>query len=166
MQSGTFDSEKSFGIVVGLGLNKSIQLLSFKSQANEQHSTQKGETMEKATCSRCDGKGVINWSRVANGVCFLCSGTGKVTGLAKIDKSKVDPEVRKKCEWILDAQRDKYENLDYAMLEKIRNFAHHYTMSAGAYDAYGDTVLDAWRDFGEAFFQKAMRAKLDAHYAK
>lgn len=122
--------------------------------------------MTKATCSRCDGRGVVSWSRVANGVCFLCKGTGQVTGLPAVDKGKVDPEVRKKCDWILNAQRDKYKNLSFEKLEKIRDFAHRYTMAAAAYDAYGDTVLDAWFAFGEEFFQKAQRAKLAEFYGK
>ena len=43
-----------------MGLNKSIQLLSFKSQANEQHSTRKGETMESYRITYADG----NWETV------------------------------------------------------------------------------------------------------
>lgn len=30
------------------------------------------------TCAKCDGRGRLNWTRVANGVCFVCKGTGKL----------------------------------------------------------------------------------------
>lgn len=30
------------------------------------------------TCGKCDGKGRLNWTRVADGVCFWCKGTGRI----------------------------------------------------------------------------------------
>ena len=33
-------------------------------------------TTVKATCGKCNGKGRLTWTNVANGVCFVCEGAG------------------------------------------------------------------------------------------
>jgi hypothetical protein len=36
-------------------------------------------------CGKCNGKGKLSWTRVANGVCFVCQGSGKLVA----DESEV-----------------------------------------------------------------------------
>jgi len=33
-------------------------------------------TTVKATCGKCNGKGRLSWTSIANGVCFVCDGSG------------------------------------------------------------------------------------------
>lgn len=35
------------------------------------------KTTTKAECAKCNGRGVLSWTRVANGVCFQCGGSGR-----------------------------------------------------------------------------------------
>jgi hypothetical protein len=36
------------------------------------------KTTTKVDCSKCSGRGNLSWTRVANGVCFVCGGAGKL----------------------------------------------------------------------------------------
>jgi DnaJ-class molecular chaperone len=51
------------------------------------------------TCPRCDGKGQISgYSHVMNGVCFKCSGAGKVNNKPRKPRAqrKPDPAIAKR----------------------------------------------------------------------
>ena len=36
-------------------------------------------TTERVTCPKCDGAGTLTWTSYANGVCFECAGSKKIT---------------------------------------------------------------------------------------
>ena len=43
-------------------------------------------TLTTATCGKCDGKGVLSYyGHIANGVCFDCQGTGKISWKDRTD---------------------------------------------------------------------------------
>ncbi len=45
-------------------------------------------------CGKCDGKKTLSWTRIANGVCFQCNGTGVlVVDSVEIAKIKLDRKV-------------------------------------------------------------------------
>jgi hypothetical protein len=35
-------------------------------------------TTVRVECGKCSGRGSLTWTRVANGVCFACEGTGRI----------------------------------------------------------------------------------------
>lgn len=64
------------------------------------------------TCGKCDGKGTLSWTRVANGVCFWCHGTGRIAADSSLtdDKwyrivsatDKTHTITQKQASWIID----------------------------------------------------------------
>ena len=50
-------------------------------------------------CEKCNGTGLLSWTKYENGICFDCNGTGIVTDIIK----EYTPEHKAK----LDAQRAK-----------------------------------------------------------
>lgn len=113
------------------------------------------------TCPKCDGLGTIAaFGHYAQGVCFGCNGAGTLKVDLEAKKAALTPYCRERCEFILKATEETWDGLSYARLAKARDFAHSYRMAPGAREAYGASVLEAWRATGEAHFMAAQERRL------
>ena len=63
------------------------------------------EMTVKATCGKCNGKGRLSWTRIANGVCFVCGGVGHL--LADEGKVKAAKSSRANVIGVIKANLDR-----------------------------------------------------------
>lgn len=116
-------------------------------------------------CFKCAGKGTIEgFGHVAQGVCFQCKGTGKLTINVTATRGKVPAWIQKKADFILAADENSFAGLSFERLSNARDFAHNYVMNAAARELYGDSVHTKWFEVGEPHFQSAQTDKLQNWY--
>jgi hypothetical protein len=118
-------------------------------------------------CWKCDGAKTISaFSHYANGVCFGCNGTGKMT--VKVTKEtfeQMGEGTRRKAEWVLKATEEQMANLSWEQMVKCFDFCYHYMMNPHARDVYGMSVLEAFREKGRKYFHAMQQERLEAWYA-
>lgn len=106
------------------------------------------------SCGKCGGLGKIRaFSHIANGDCFDCGGTGRLKAI-QIAAPALTEYQKVRCEWIMNATRERYEPLSLSTLLKIRIFAHWPVAT------YPD-LLTMWREHGEPVFQAKQEYALD-----
>ena len=120
--------------------------------------------MQNIPCPKCDGSGRIGaFGHIANGVCFMCEGSGLVQ--VETFRAKISAENVIRAEWVLRSTEANYVGMTYAKLFKVRDFCHG---GFGLQEAF-PTLLAHWRLVGEPSFQAAQeirRQALDAHFAQ
>jgi hypothetical protein len=118
-------------------------------------------------CWKCDGAKTISaFSHYANGVCFGCMGTGKMT--VKVTQEKLEAmgdDTRRKAEWVLKATEEQMASLSFEQMMKCFDFCYHYMMNPDARDVYGMTVKDAFDQKGRKYLREMERERLEAWYA-
>jgi uncharacterized protein with HEPN domain len=118
-------------------------------------------------CWKCDGAKTISaFSHYANGVCFGCMGTGKMT--VKVTQEKLEAmgdDLRRKAEWVLNATEEQMEKLTWEQISRCLDFCCHYVMNADARDVYGMSVKEAFEKKGRNRFRQLQQERSDAWFA-
>lgn len=79
---------------------------------------------QRITCPKCNGAKALDWCMgVANGTCFECAGTGRIT-VAALSKSKTAKLLANKALYTAD---DLIDGLDYHDIDSDR--VAHYSAS-------------------------------------
>lgn len=99
-------------------------------------------------CWKCGGTGYIAaFSGIANGTCFKCNGSGKLTGKAAKPKP-VKPLTEWQRRQVDLIEKGDLSGLSFGQLSELRNFAHWPLPQV-------PTLLQTWRERGEQHFQAA-----------
>lgn len=103
----------------------------------------------QVTCGKCSGTGKLSeYSHIAKGDCFACSGVGSVMVDLEAKKEELSASNLHKCEWVMNSTPASYENLSYEKLLKIRDFCHWPV------EAFPE-LHSKWFSVGEDAFQAA-----------
>jgi len=105
-------------------------------------------------CYKCGGSGFIQaFSGIANGVCFTCKGSGKVT--VKSFKRVVPPLTDYQAKLIETIKTADLSKMSFSQLNDLRNAAHwKYPQEPN--------LLAIWRERGDAYFFQAQNERLEA----
>jgi hypothetical protein len=80
-------------------------------------------------CGKCEGRGFLrSFSHIANGVCFACEGTGKVTVKDGFRKAFDWETNRKKIMFIIDMSVEDMNKMTYAQVVAMDDYVHMMTM--------------------------------------
>jgi hypothetical protein len=103
-------------------------------------------------CPKCGGSGYIAaYSGIANGVCFMCKGAGKLNYKPKAKKVQpLTPYLAGIIETIKTAD---FSTMEYGRLLALRDAAHWPT-------PHCPDLLKIWRERGESHFQEAQAERL------
>ena len=123
----------------------------------------KGETMATATitceCWKCGGTGYIAaFSGIANGTCFKCNGSGKLTGKAAKPKP-VKPLTEWQRQQVDLIEKGELSGLSFGKLSELRNFAHWPLPQV-------PNLLATWKQRGEEHFQAAQDVAWHENHAR
>lgn len=107
-------------------------------------------------CHKCGGTGYIAaFAHIANGDCFTCKGTGKVT--YRPSKQNVQPLSDAAAKAIDTITNGDLSGLSFSQLSSLRKSAHwHYPQAPN--------LKQVWMERGEAYFQAAQELHLSENY--
>jgi hypothetical protein len=105
----------------------------------------------KVTCDKCNGTGYLSYhSNYANGVCFPCQGTGKITVRKNSRKPSFDWDYHaKKITFIINLTEEKMDKMTEKQVLEMDHYVYAMTMDRQCMWLYHFYV--------EAFRAKAIR---------
>mgnify|MGYP003425161401 FL=1 len=99
--------------------------------------------MKTETCGRCEGKGQIaEYGHISNGVCFKCSGTGKVAA-KKVSAKSAEKELQRLAK--VQEMNRKYETAKSIYANNLpvpvnHPYAHIHAMEFAKRDGVWETL--------------------------